>query len=60
MQLLSIRTAAGYSQEAVSRKLNVSRVTVKNWEDGKTIPAADKAIELANLFGTTVEELMKE
>lgn len=60
MQLLSLRTTAGWSQELLARKMDVSRQTVMNWEDGKSIPTADKAIRLAKIFGVTVEELMEE
>lgn len=59
MQLLTLRTTAGWSQEFVARQLDVSRQTVMNWESGASVPNADKAIKLAKLFGTTVEELMK-
>lgn len=59
MQLEKLRSAAGWSQEFIARQLNVSRQSVKNWEDGKSIPAADKAVKLAELFGTTVENLFK-
>lgn len=60
MQLFSLRTKSGWSQEYVARKMEVSRQTVINWEDNKSIPTADKAIRLANLFCVTVEELMKD
>ena len=60
MQLKEIRVSAGWSQEFVARKINVSRQSIKNWEDGKSIPDTDKALKLAELFGTTVENLFKE
>lgn len=59
MQLLTLRTKAGWSQEFVARQMEVSRQTVINWEDGKSIPTADKAVRLARIFGVTVEELME-
>lgn len=59
MQLLRLRTSAGWSQEYVARKMEVSRQTIMNWEDGKSIPTADKAVKLAKIFGVTVEELME-
>ena len=39
--------------------MEVSRQTVMNWEDGKSVPMADKAVKLARMFGVTVEELME-
>ena len=59
MRLLSLRTSAGWSQEFVARQMGVSRQTVMNWEDGKSVPMADKAVKLARMFGVTVEELME-
>ena len=59
MQLLTLRTKAGWSQEFVARQMEVSRQTVTNWEDGKSVPMADKAVKLARMFGVTVEELME-
>lgn len=59
MQLLTLRAKAGWSQEFVARQLDVSRQTVIDWERGKYIPNAIKAIQIAKLFGITVEELMK-
>lgn len=60
MQLLTLRTKAGWSQEFVARQMEVSRQTVMNWEDGKSVPMADKAVKLARMFGVTVEELLSE
>lgn len=60
MQLLALRTTVGWSQEYVARQMKVSRQTIMNWEDGKSIPTADKAIKLAKIFGVTVEELMED
>ncbi len=59
MQLLTLRTSAGWSQEFVARQMEVSRTTIVNWERGNTEPIASEAVKLAKLFGVTVEELMK-
>lgn len=59
MQLLTLRTKAGWSQEFVARQMEVSRATIINWERGNTEPSISEAVKLAKLFGITVEELMK-
>lgn len=59
MQLLALRTFAKWSQEYVARRMEVSRVTIDNWEKGRTEPDVSQAIKLAKLFGVTVEELVK-
>lgn len=58
MQLLTLRTKAGWSQEFVARQIEVSRQTIMNWESGENKPNVDKAIKLAKLFGVTVDELL--
>ena len=60
MQLLTLRTKAGWSQEFVARQIEVSRQTIMNWESGKNKPNVDKAIKLAKLFGVTVDELLSD
>lgn len=59
MQLLTLRTKNGWSQEFVARQMEVSRATIVNWERGNTEPSISEAVKLAKLFGITVEELMK-
>lgn len=59
MQLLTLRTSSGWSQEFVARQMEVSRATIVNWERGNTEPRISEAVKLAKLFGITVEELMK-
>lgn len=58
MQLLTLRTKVGWSQEFVARQIEVSRQTIMNWESGENKPNVDKAIKLAKLFGVTVDELL--
>lgn len=60
MQLLTLRTKAGWSQEFVARQIGVSRQTIMNWESGENNPNVDKAIKLAKLFGVTVDELLSD
>ena len=59
MQLLTLRTKAGWSQEFVARQMEVSRTIIARWEKGEVIAAADKGGKLAKMFGVTVEELME-
>lgn len=60
MQLLTLRTKAGWSQEFVARQIGVSRQTIMNWESGENKPNVDKAIKLAKLFGVTVDDLLSD
>ena len=60
MQLLTLRTKAGWSQEFVARQMGVSRATIVNWERGNTEPSISEAVKLAKLFGITVEEFISD
>ncbi|WP_235421813.1 helix-turn-helix transcriptional regulator [Collinsella tanakaei] len=53
------RRALGLSQGELARRLYVSRVTVSRWETGRTLPDVQSMLLLANLFGTTIDELVR-
>ena len=48
------------SQDDLAEKLEVSRQSVSKWETAQSTPDLDKIIKLANLFGVTVDELVRE
>ena len=58
-QIRERRQALGLSQEELARRLYVSRVTVSHWETGKTLPDVQSMLLLANLFGTTIDEMVR-
>lgn len=53
------REQAGYSQETLAQKMNVSRQTITKWES-KTVPQVDYLIQLSDLFGITLDRLIRE
>ncbi len=59
-KLIKLRKAAGFSQEELGNKLNVARQTVSKWELGETTPEMDKLEELSNIFGISIDELVKD
>lgn len=59
-KILSLRTARGMSQDDLAEKLEISRQSVSKWETGQSIPDLDKIIRLADLFGVSVDELVRE
>ncbi len=59
-KLLALRTEKGLSQEDLAEKLEVSRQSVSKWETGQSTPDLDKIIRLADLFGVTVDQLVRE
>lgn len=59
-KILRLRTARGMSQGDLAEQLEVSRQSVSKWETGQSIPDLDKIIKLADLFGLSVDELVRE
>ena len=59
-KILSLRTERGMSQDDLAEKLEVSRQSVSKWETAQSTPDLDKIIKLANLFGVTVDELVRD
>ncbi|WP_418741869.1 helix-turn-helix transcriptional regulator [Enorma massiliensis] len=58
-QIRERRQSLGLSQEELAQRLYVSRVTVSHWETSKTLPDVQSMLLLANLFGTTIDELVR-
>ena len=52
------RQRAGMSQEALARRMDVSRQAVTKWESGQSAPSTENLFRLAELFGTTVDLLL--
>ena len=59
-KILSLRTGLGLSQEELAEQLAVSRQSVSKWETGQSVPDLDKLIKLSDLFGVSVDELVRE
>ena len=53
------RISCNMTQEFVAESLGVSRQAVSKWENGTSEPSTSNLIALAKLYGTTVEELVK-
>ena len=58
-QIRERRQRLGLSQEELAQRLYVSRVTVSHWETSKTLPDVQSMLLLANLFGTTIDDLVR-
>ena len=54
------RVKAGPSVAQVVDKLSVSDAAVYQWETGVTMPTAKRLIEIAKLYGVTVDELLSK
>ena len=58
-QIREHRQQLGLSQEELAQRLYVSRVTISHWETGRTLPDVQSMLLLANLFGTTIDEMVR-
>ncbi len=54
------RKQKGLSQEELGKLLIVSRQTVSQWENGQTYPTVDNLMRLREVFGITMDDLVKE
>jgi transcriptional regulator with XRE-family HTH domain len=54
---MALRKARGWTREQVAVRLNVSLTTVANLESGKHQPRLQRAREIAQLFGVSVEAI---
>lgn len=59
MSIKKERCRCGLSQLYVAKQMNVEQAAVSQWETGKTKPRVDTLLKLAELFGCTVDELLK-
>lgn len=57
--LVMLRNINGFSQETVAEKIGISRQAYAKWESGATIPDVEKCACLAELYGVTVDSLIK-
>ena len=58
-QLKREREQKGWSQEELATKIHVSRQSVSKWETGKNYPSIEVIIDLSDLFGITIDELLR-
>ncbi len=56
-RLMKLRRAKGLSQEALGDMVGVTRQTVSKWERGDSTPELEKLVELARVFGVSLDEL---
>ena len=59
-KLITLRKKAGWSQEKLAEKLNVTRQSVSKWEGAQSVPDIDKILQLSGLFGVTTDYLLKD
>lgn len=57
ISLEAARVNAKLTQSQVCEALGISLTTIIKWEHGDRMPTADKAVELANLYGLKLDDI---
>ena len=58
-KIRNARTNKEYTQEQAAEKLLVSRQTVSNWENGKSLPDIISIIRMSEFYDVSLDELLK-
>lgn len=59
-KLVDLRRREGLSQEQLANRLGVTRQSVSKWESGAVMPELVKLIALSEMFGVSVDYLVKD
>ena len=59
LKLKKTRVRSGFTQEQVAEKLMISRQTVSNWENEKSLPDVVSVIKMGDLYQISLDELLK-
>lgn len=59
-QLKKLRLEHNYTQEDIAKKIGISKQSVSKWELGKTYPDIDNLVMLSDIYGITIDELIRE
>ena len=58
-RIYDLRNRNIMSQGALADKLNVSRQTISKWENNMCLPEAEKLLELSEIFGVSIDYILK-
>ena len=58
-KISKLRTTHKMSQGDLAEKLNVSRQSISKWETNVSVPELDKLIQLSDMFGISLDELVR-
>lgn len=58
--LIMLRNMHGFSQEEIAGRIGISRQAYAKWESGSTVPDVEKCSLIAELYGITIDSLIKD
>jgi len=59
-RLKEARLSAGLKQEDLAKRLGVSRQTISNWENGRSLPDVGSAVKMSNVYQVSLDELLRD
>ncbi|MDE6024096.1 MAG: helix-turn-helix domain-containing protein [Lachnospiraceae bacterium] len=59
-KLKEIRKKEGISQEQLAERIGVTRQAITKWETGKGLPDVENMVIIAEIFKTTIDELLMD
>ncbi|KMY32378.1 XRE family transcriptional regulator [Lysinibacillus xylanilyticus] len=59
-KLFKLRKENGLSQEALAEKLNTTRQAISKWENGQGYPETERLLMIGNIFGVSMDYLLKD
>ena len=57
-RIIEMRTALGWSQVELAKRLRVAKQTVSNWENENIQPSIEMLVRLAKLFNVTTDYML--
>lgn len=53
-----LREACGLSQDQLATRIGITQSAISQWEVGATFPSTQNCIEMAAIFGCSIDELL--
>lgn len=57
-RIYELRTLNGWSQVQLAQRLNITKQTVSNWENGNIQPSIEMLVRIADLFRVSTDYLL--
>ena len=59
-KIRKLRKEAGYTQDKVSRMLNIQRQTYSNYENALRVPPLETIVALSGIYHVTLDSLLRD
>lgn len=59
-KLKEARISAGLKQEELAKQLGVSRQTISNWENGRSLPDIGSVVKLSGIYQLSLDEMLQD